>query len=521
MSFSIKINGNYLPTGVKVKTGTVNLNQGQSGERAVLSFSLIDTNLGPGDPFIWSTLCGQKIELFENGILKFGGQLDEPKTHKKNNHPVYGEEIQCIDWHFLADKNYINQGYPRQLISETFKDMIDEFLASDGLWYDDDSIKETTNQYISINCPYIKASQVFDEMAGLINWQWRIGPDKKIYLNEYTTNVGIPIIEHVSNYDPFSLEVWDDRSEYRNKQVLKDVNALTDGTIPEKASPTPDQDKSWTVRFPLNQKPEIYITSNIDNPDGMVDPHEVGIGGLDTGLTFYWNKNSNIIQQDTDAEDIPAGKLIVLKYVGQYKIDIIEQDDDAIKDRRSIEGGNGIYTNIESGSNIEGISVAETKIDAILERYARIAKKLSFSSYTIDLEVGQIIDVTIPSLNIDTTKLDNGDDDDSNENYFLVMEKRISDVGYLLRKTYTLVDGGPIGGWVKFFARLIQPGRDWTIRPDATVEIPIEIEKDWDWSGVVTIKTFTPLFPLDDPGGLYPSNLLYPGTLTSTQILTD
>lgn len=523
MGFSLKINDNYLPDGVKVKSGSINLNQGQSGERAVLGFSLIDLNLGPGDPFIWNTLCGQKVELFDNGTLIFGGQLDEPETRKINNNPVYGEKIQCIDWHFLADRAYINAGYPRMLISDVFKSMIDNFLAVDGIWYDSGSIEETTAQYISINCPYVQASQAFDEMAGLINWQWKIGPDKKFYLNEYTSSIGAPLIEGVSNYHPNSLIIWDDRSEYRNKQILKDINALTDGTIPEKASPTPDQDKSWFVRFPINRKPEIYITQNIDNPlpEEMVDPREIGIGGLDTGLTFYWNKGSNIIQGDSEAEEIPEGYLLVLKYVGQYKIDVIEQDDAAILERQLIEGGSGLYTNIESGSEIEGIEIGESKAEAMLDRYAKIATKLTFSSDTINLEVGQIIDVTIPSFNIDTTKKEDGSPDTLNESYFLVIEKRVKDIGFLLRKTYTLIDGAPIGSWIKFFSNIIKPGKDWTIRPDAIIDISITGDEDWEWSGEVTVETFECLYPLDDPGGLYPDITLFPGTLTDTQVLND
>lgn len=523
MSFSIKINGAYLPNGVKVKSGSINLNYGQSGERAVLSFSLIDMNLGPGDPFIWSTMIGQKIELYEDGVLKFGGQLDEPKTRKINNHPIFGETIQCVDWHFLTDKTLINQSYPKQIISETFKDMIDEFLADDGIWYDSNSIKETSGLYVSINCPYIKANQAFDEMAGLINWQWKIGPDKKFYLNEYTTYVGDPLIEHVSSYAPNSLNVWDDRSEYRNKQILRDVNALTSPDIPEKATPTPDSDKSYMVRFALNQKPNIYITSNVNNPspDDMVDPRMVGIGGIDDDKYYYWNKNSNIIQEDDSAPEKKPGEFVVLKYVGQYKIDISEQDNAAIQDRKDIEGGSGLYINVESGSEIEGIAVAEDKANAMLERYARIATKITFSSYFIDLDVGEIIDVTIPSFDIDTTKLDNGDPDTSNEKYFLVMEKNIQDIGHLLKKTYVLVDGAPIGGWIKFFKGFISPGKEWTIRPDSKVDIAIDNEETYDWGGTVTMITYDCLYPLDDPGGLYPSNLLYPGTLTSTTVMTD
>lgn len=682
MAYTLKIDGEALPDGVKIKTGSLNLDQSQAGERAVLKFELIDMNTG-GAPFIWSTLVGQTVELYDDGVLVFGGQLDEPETRKINEHPVYGEKIACIDWVFLTDRAYINQSYQRQLISDTFKDMIDEFLAADGIYYDytivypgllqdtyigtgvhaaenysnnawlsleyhaayyngvvlefdlsaiagktlisaeltlyrmdafagligsavryinaawdeetvtfnnlwakldgtdygyqthpvgaanspvtwdlltlmqliangtianynglyiypggagdqverfydasggdykpvltityeDTSIVETTGQYVSINCPYVKASDAFDEMAGLINWQWRIGPDKKFYLNEYDFDYWGLITEHVSNYLPSSLCIWDDRSEYRNRQVYRDVNAITD-FLTEKATPTPDQDKTFSVRFPLNNKPEIYISDNITDPpiDDLVDPHYVGINGLDTGMYFYWNKNSNSIQQDTDAEEIPEGKYLVVKYYGQYKIDIIESDAAAIAERQAVEGGSGLYTNVENAAEIEGIAIAEDRAQMALERFARIATKMAFASYTIDINVGQYIHANIPSLNIDTV----GD-----SYYFLVIEKRISDRGKLLLKEYTLIDGAPLGNWIKFFSRWIKPGKDWEIRPDAVVVIPIDSDESWDWSGQVTITTYDCLYPETDPGGLYPSALLYPGTLTSTAVETD
>ena len=516
MSFSIKINNQYLPCGVKIKANSLQITYPQSGQRAVLSFSLVDENK-TGVPFVWSTYIGKKVELYENGVLKYGGQLDEPSTRKINNHPILGQILQCVDWHFIADKTYINQSYPRQLISDTVKEMIDDFLADDGIWYDSNSIQTTSGQYISINCPYVFSSDAFNEMADLINWQWRIGPDKKFYFQEYTASLGGNLIENQSNYIPSSLLITKDRSEYRNKQILKDVNALTD-ILTEKATPTPDNDRSFVVRFALNQVPEIYISSNTTNPskDDMVDPREIGIGGLETGLDWYWNKGSNIIQQDLEAEEIPSGKFLVVKYVGQYTIDIVETDDAAIIERQSIEGGSGVYSYIESGSEIEGIDIAETKAQAMLEKYSRIARRLEFSSYTMDFDVGQIIDVQIPSLNIDTIT-----GDPTNDEYFLIIEKRVSTYGKLMLKSYTLIDGAPVGGWIRFFANLIKPGKDYEIRPNAKVDIPINTEEDWNWGGVVTITTYTPLYPLDDPGGLHPSNLLFPGTLTSTAVEND
>lgn len=511
--FSIKINNEYLPEGVKVKTGSVNLSYGQSGQRAVLNFTIIDTNL-TGIPYIWSLFIGKKIELYEDGILKFGGQLDEPSTRKINNHPILEMKIICIDWHFITDKRYINQSYQRQLISQTFKDMIDEFLSEDGIWYSNDSIKETTGQYVSINCPYVLSTDAFDEMKNLINWQWKIGANKKFYLNEIDYDEVNPLIENESNYIPNSLYFSRNRDNIINTQIFKNVNALTD-KLTQKATPTPDNDNNFFVRFEINQKPELYISADLVNPliTEMVDPREVGIGGLDSGLTYYWNKGSNIIQKDQNAGDIPAGKFLVVKYVGQYKIDIIEEDEDAINERKSIEGGSGIYANVENATEIEGIEVAEEKAQAIIERYKDIQNIIEFESYTINLEVGQVLDVNFPSFNLNSIGIAN--------QYFLVIEKKVNDVGYLLRKKYTIVDGAPIGGWIAFFKSMLSPGKTWEIRPDAEVDISISEEETIDWSGEIIVSRYTPLFPLDDPGGLYPSNLLFPGTFIASNTYND
>jgi hypothetical protein len=506
--FTVLINGAGLPSGIKIKAGTLNIHQGKAGEMSVLNFILIDMNTG-GPPYIWNTLIGQKIEVYDHtGVLVWGGQLDEPKTRELNEHPVYAEAIQCVDWHFLASRCYVNQSYQKQLISETFKDIIDNFLAIDGIWYDAGSIHNTAGQYVSINCPYVKAADAFNEMAGLINWQWHIGPDKKFYLNDMTAEVGPVLTEHVTNYIPTSLKVSDNRSEYRNVQILRGVHGLTT-LLNEKATPTPDQDNSFIVNFAVNQVPQLYITQDIDNPlpGEMIDPHQVGIGGIDSGLWFYWNKGSNIITRDNTTvgtPTIPAGWYLVVKYVGQYQIDIVEQDAAAIAARIAIEGGSGIYTNIEDGSYIEDVTVAQDKALAMLARYSVISTMIEVSTFSVKWEVGQLITVNIPTMNINDT--------------FLITEKIIKDMGNLLHTTVSMVDGKPLGGWISYFSTWISPGKDWVIRPDAIVEVQISKSEKVEWHGDVTIKTFDCLYPANN---LWPANNLYPSTLTSTVVEVD
>lgn len=513
--FSIKINGEYLPNGVTVKTETLSITEGQPGNPTLCEFDITDHNLN-GSPFIWQTMKGLKVQVFEDGSLIFGGQIDVPKTRKINNNPIFGEKIVCIDWFGVLQHRIINKSYPRQLISDIAKDFIDSFLYDDGFFYDSSSIQTSTSQYASINYPNIYSDKAFSELAGLINWVFWIGPDKKVYFKEKTQNISsVQLIENQSNYLPPSLYVEEDPSEYRTKQILKDVHALTD-ELTEKASPTPDKDKSFRVSFPINEKPSIFLSvlANINDPlvSERVDPTQIGISGLDSGLQFYWSKGEREITQDQDADEIPSNRYVVVKYVGQYKLDIIEEDTASINARALIEGTSGKYEHVQSGANIEGITIAEDYANALLDRYSgNIPNKIGFSSYTMDIPNGFFIDVIIPSLNINSLT--------SNGEGFMVMDKRSNDAGGgLILKTYVLVNGDAIGGWINYMKNRYEGDKEFIIREDALVNVPLYQEESMEWTGYLTMKTFDVLFPENT---LYPENNLYPGTLTSTVVEYD
>lgn len=513
--FSVKINDEYLPNGVKIEAKSLSITEGQPGNPTVCEFSIIDNNLN-GSPFIWQTMKGVKVQVFEDGILIFGGQIDVPKTRKINNHPIFGEKIVCIDWFGILQHRYINKSYPRQLISEIVKDFIDSFLYDDGFYYDSSSIQESTSLYASVNYIYTQSDNAFEEMAGLINWVYWIGPDKKVYFKEKTQNIStVQLIENQSNYLPPSLYVEEDPSEYMNKKILKDVHALTD-ELTEKASPTPDKDKSFHVSFPINSKPSIFLSllENIEDPpeSDRVDPTQIGIGGLDSGLTFYWNKDQSEITQDQDAEDIPNNKYVVVRYIGQYKIDIIEEDTASINARALIEGTSGKYESVETGNYIESISVAEDYANALLDRYSgNIPNKITFASYTMKIQNGFFIDVILPSFNINSlTSIGEG---------YMVMDKRSKDVGgNLILNTYVLVNGDAIGGWINYMKSRYQGEKDFTLREDAIVDVPLYQSEILEWAGTLTMKTFDCLFP---DNALWPADNLYPGTLTSTVVEYD
>ena len=515
MSFVLKIDNQFLPSGVKVESKSLNISYDETGTRGVLSFNLIDENLS-GNLFYFQSVCGKDVKVWENGILIYGGKIDTPDIEKINQKPKTHQSITCVDYNEICDRRLVNESYPKLKISDLIKDVIDKYLTDDGIWYDDDSIDETLNE-ISVNCPYVYCSTLFNELVELIGWQWYIDANKKFYLDDRTINIGPQIIEN-TNYLWGSLKIGQDISELRNKQILKDVKAVTDELI-EVANPNPDDNRSYYVRFKLNNKPKIYITiekyKNNPRDQDLINPIYVGINGLDSDMYWYWSKNENTITQDQDQEALTEGQFLVLKYFGQYSIDIVKEDENSINERKSIEGGSGLYESVESGANIEGILIGEEKAQALLNRYSSIADKITLSSYKHNWKNGQICDTIFPSFGINSLTSEGGG--------FLVRNLKIEDVGNNLPflRSATFVNGTQIGGFINFFKEWMAKTKEFTLREDSLVEKTLDYNEEQEWSGTVVITKFDCLYPEDDPGGLHPSNLLFPGTIDTTRTEYD
>lgn len=506
MAYSIKLDGEYLPEDIVVAPKTLNMTTNEN-DRKVLSFDLIDRTGNNLNYLVTDAVIGKKIEMYEDGVLKFGGQLDKP-SNKKISRQKKKNKIKCVDWNYLAEIRYINGIYYKQPISSIITQIIDEYFAADGVWYDSSSIETVSNQ-LAINCSYAQAQNVFDEISDLLAFKWEISNDKKFIFRSRGSIIGPTIVEEESNYLPESLLYDNDRSLYRNKQIFKNINALT-SLLTEKATPTPDSDNAFTVRLPLDSKPEIWITDNINDlreADGnyyKVNPQYVGIGGLTEGLVwYYWNKASNIISKDPDNAPSPAaGFFVVVKYIGQFKFDLVREDYSQIEERATIEGTSGVYESVEDASNIDGVSIAESKIRAYLNKYARIAKCIEFSSYTLDIELNAICEMTFPSFGLNAAS------------FLLINKKIVNTGGSLLLKTYTLISGEAFNGWVNFFKKWLETGKNFALRESEEVIQQIRSTEYSIWDGTITLVVYECLYPAAD---LFPAEDLFPGTIQSTE----
>lgn len=435
------IDGLALPAGVRVLRKTLGINQ-EIGTRAVLKFTIVDLT-GSYRP-----LAGQPIEVYDGLELIFSGFVDEPQERRINGTFGLEQEIICVDNNYIADRRVVAESFDRMKAGDIARWIVTNVLADEGVTVGNIQDGLEVGPVVS---PHLYASQLLNELIELIGFEWRINFDKTLDFYSPATGIATPV--NKSDILANDVVVWRDRSEYRNRQILTNVVSYT--SEQEQELVTDGVVQTFLLRFPLDRKPKVFVN------DVQVAESDIGILGLDENKKWYWNRAVDKLTQSQDEIPLLATDKLEIKYFGQYKTTVILDNPEAIEERKAVEGGTGIYEAVEEATNIDSVQAADEKAIALLRKYARIAKKVKVPSEKVAFRVGELKTLNLPEHGI------SGD--------YLVMSIAISDRDRgdnKLLYTATLVDGEPIGGWVKFFRNWLERStRSYTIRENEVVRL--------------------------------------------------
>jgi len=237
-----------------------------------------------------------------------------------------------------------------------------------------------------------------------------------------------------------------------------------------------------------------YVTEDLWGVE--VSPDDIGVNGFDTNKKYYFTYNTNNITQD-DSETVLSTEVLEITYIGLYPLLVVAQSADAINDRKSIEGGTGIYENIANEPKIDQRENALTIANSKLRKYTKIEREITYQTFTNGLKTGQL-----QNVNMDKYKVENGE--------FLIDRMTITDfdgTGMLLYDVHC-VDGEAFGGWTTFFKQLVKEAGKLIIREDEVLVI-LQLSFETQGWGEDTQKI---VFSLPIPSEtLYPSETFYPG----------
>ena len=199
--------------------------------------------------------------------------------------------------------------------------------------------------------------------------------------------------------------------------------------------------RTFRTRFSLASKPVIEVFKN--NLWQQISADDIGIKNIDENKKYYFNYDTNEIEQDSSEEALSIDEKIRATYIGLKSIFIMQENTNEIENRSKVESASGKYERFDTNESVNSMSEAYQYTNSLIKKYGEIEDKVSFVTEENGLEVGQVINVKYNELGID---------DD-----FLIETISIKPLGTnTLEYTVSALDGTALGGWENYFKNIIE-----------------------------------------------------------------
>jgi len=471
-------------------------------ERSMARLQLVDVSM------TMDLQDGQQIQIYDDfASLIFAGFLLYPKKHVPLAKNAWYYDVECVDNHQIADRWLVAKTYTNVSAQDIAADLLQTYLIPEGVTLgaiDGVSLLPANELYPSNTLFPFQASVLLErasfprvgtvsdalnELSELTGYSWYIDYDKKFYFtprNFFTSPFGITTTSSVTN-----VQVRQDRSQYRNRQYIRGGQIQTDEIALEKPTPNPDGvSRVFITRFPISDKPRIFINSI------EITATDIGVNGVDKNKKYYYDVGKNTIVQDGTQTVLSTSDVIQVTYKGLISLAVVSEDVVAIANRASLEGNTGVYERIDVDTSIvsrgEAISIATGK----LEKYTKVARQITYDTYTAGLAEGQLQTITLPEYNINSTD-------------FLIDKVTISELDGAGRLVYTVhaIDGETFGGWQKFYRDLLRQNVKTNLRENELLVVLQTVQESQGWTETVTQTVFVCSTPSDT---LFPSTSFFP-----------
>lgn len=431
----------------------------------------------------FSPELGQDIEIIYLGELLFRGTIDEIGTQDTPSAGTAFHSIRGVDYNQLADRFVVAKNY--EVAGQTLRDIVVDLVLNQAEgWL---AIEGVTTDYVEEGPPiqvakfnYRTMRECFDDLANATGYLWMIDPWKRLIFFD-RTRYGAPFklgIGGIYNYK--AMLSRRERRNYRNRQFLRAGFQKTDPKFEKFAGN--GKDTTFTLKLPVAGAPTVQKNSVAQT---------VGVRGKDDDEAFQWyyqEKDKQISQRSGDTVLTSSDELRV-DYIGLFPIIIDAENDREIAARKAVEGGTGIYSDVETDEEIDDLTLANEKVDELIRRFGTLHTTIEVDTPVWGLRAGQLLDVAHPDLTTANGK-------------FLVSRVGIRDRGdYRLRASIEATSGELDGGWVGFFKRLIASGKKVAIRENEQLVLSRKrIEQVTLTDSLVNSSSIGDLKgPLDDP----------------------
>lgn len=392
-------------------------------ERSIAEFTVVDL-LGTA-----SYQKGQPVEIYDNlDTLIFGGVIETPKRIAMSPTGGLYHPIQCIDWHYLADKRLVALSYLATAAGTIVEGIRSTYLAVEGVTVGN---IEAGPDIVEAVFNYARASDCFDALAEKAGKIWFIDEHKRLYFQSRDTTAADWAAYAATNID--NCRWSGGNPKYRNRQYIRGGKATTTLLQTEKFVADGEQ-KAFTLSFPCAKVPTFLEVNNVDKTP-------LGIKGLDAPGDFdaYWAKGDPTIYL-TDIPD--AGWVVEVRYYGLYDVLVLVEDDIAIVAQLAVEGaGTGYVDEISDEPKLIETQALIDAGQAKLAKFAVAGQRLLYSTFETGLKPGQLQPVTYSAFGLIATDM-------------LIEAVSIRKVGSQLEYQITAIQGPVTGSWTDYFKAL-------------------------------------------------------------------
>lgn len=382
------------PFGSKVMAASNPMVRDIVEDRSTADFSILDLTHS------FNFNKGQYVEIMDLNLdVIFTGFIDTISQRRLTYDGVLEHRLSCVDNHYLADKRLIAKAFVSpDTIADAVTWIVDNILVDEGV---------STGSIIApaaieaISYDYVTVSEALDDLANYAGCTWFIDVNKLLYFiprSTYSAAWDITEVSGVmSNVLADSFEVFETNPEYRNQQYIRGGSART--ALQTEIKVGDGETSSWAVGYRIAAEPTVSVSTDSGK---TYTAATVGIKGVDTGKDWYWSANDQVILQDVGGTRLTSTGRLKIEYYGLYQVILSSADYTEILDRQAVEfTTSGLNDSVRDNPLVTTQDAGLAEANALLDHYAQIGTKVTYSTTVSGLEVGTLQHIESAIHNLD------------------------------------------------------------------------------------------------------------------------
>jgi hypothetical protein len=261
--------------------------------------------------------------------------------------------------------------------SDIVADIFASYIEPEGITLG--KITQTSRMWQTYKAQYMTVYAVLQELADEIGYTFQIDCDRKFYFIQKNDFVEVTPPEHTTK-----LKGKYTKDDMRSVQIItggsEDTSRQTESTYWTTGQST------VTLGYALSSL--VGITINGSTASTGIR----GVEDADTGVTFLYQVDSNVITLNSNATTQPTtGDLVVFVYYGTYGITVVRNNASLEADIASRNGTSGQIENLYNDETLATFGDAEKLAQGLLTQYGEAQANITCVCH--DFDASQILNI--------------------------------------------------------------------------------------------------------------------------------